>query len=90
MADRVKEIVEGNKRLKEEMSQKVDVSIELKEEDLVSLLLKSVKVSLNKGGKRYFKAERMSEVKTTDERELLVKLEQARAEKEELKKVSEE
>ena len=87
IADRVKEIVEGNKELKEEMKQEVKVEMEVKQEELVSLLLRSVKITVQKGGKKYLEQERMSEVKTTDEKELLAMLEEEQRKNEELSKV---
>lgn len=44
----VREIVLMNEEIKEEVSQKAEVSLELKNEELIELLLRSVKVTIKK------------------------------------------
>ena len=83
----MKQIVEGNKALKKEMSQKVELSMELKEEEMVSLLLRSMWISVKKGGKDYLKQAKISEARTTYEIDLQTKLEQERAKNKQLTKV---
>ena len=85
----MKEVVEGNKALKEEMSQEVEVSMELKEEDLISLLLRSVSISVKKGAKHYLEEAKLTHAKTTQEQDLLASLHQERAKTEQLMKVFE-
>ena len=87
IADMVKEVVQGNKALKEEMKEELNVSMEVKKTDLVQLLLRSVKVTVKKGGKKVIDNVRISDAKTIDEKELMARLEQARANSEQLKKV---